>query len=242
MVAPAIESGVIPEPRMVAVVHVAVPVVSAIDAGVVVAAGEVGTRIISMAAKIAVGALHVSGIPARVHDARSVVHTHHRAPAVQTIANVHAAAVDRSNLSIGADAGRTTASQSDVPGSCWRTTGAARAATLGCTAAFRPASTLGRTAAFRPASTLGSAAFCSASTLGRTAAFRPASTLGCTPAFCPASTLGCTAAFCPASTLARTAAFCPASTLGCTAAFRRVATFGCVAAFRRVATFGLVPA
>src|SRR5580658_7963750 len=110
MVAPAIEPRVIPETGMVAVVHVPVPVVAAINAGVVVAAAEVSTRIVGVAAKIAVGTLHVSAIPTDVHYARSVVHTHHRAPPVQTIANVHAAAVDRSDLSIGSDARRTTTS------------------------------------------------------------------------------------------------------------------------------------
>src|SRR5208282_4854280 len=166
MVAPAIESGVIPETGMVAVVHVAVPVVAAIDAGVVVAAAEVGTGIVSVTAKIAVGTLHISAMPADVHDARSVVHTDHRAPAVQTIANVHAAAVDRSNLSIGADARRTTTSQRNVPGSCWRMSGSARAP------------------AVRLASTLGSAA-----TLSCMAAFRRVSALRTVPA------LGCMAAF-----------------------------------------------
>src|ERR1700733_9252190 len=153
MVAPAIESGVIPETGMEAVVHVTVPVVAAIDAGVVVAVAEVGTRIIGMAAAIEVGTLHVSAMRADVHHARSVVHTHNRATAVQTIANVHAAAVDRSNLSVRTDARGTTTPQRNVPGSCRSMT--ARVATRRGVSAIGRVSTLRGVTALRRVATFG---------------------------------------------------------------------------------------
>ena len=129
MVTPAIESGVIKETGMETVVHVTVPVVAAVDAGVVVAVAEVSARIVGMAAAIKVGTLHVSAMRAGVYYARSIVHADYGAAAVQTIADVHAITIDRSNLSIGADARGTTTVQRDVPGSCGRVTGRARVTT-----------------------------------------------------------------------------------------------------------------
>src|ERR1700733_14372081 len=169
MVAPAIESGVIPETGMEAVVHVTVPVVAAIDAGVVVAVAEVGTRIIGMAAAIEVGTPHVSAMRADVHHARSVVHTHNRATAVQTIANVHAAAVDRSNLSVRTDARGTTTPQRNVPGSCGSMT--ARVATRRGVSAIGSVSTLRPVSAFRPVSSR-MTALGSVSTFGRVSTLR----------------------------------------------------------------------
>src|SRR5580693_7246549 len=186
MVAPAIESGVIPETGMEAVVHVTVPVVAAIDASVVVAVAEVGTRIIGMATKIAVGTLHVSAMRAEVHDARSVVHTHNRATAVQTIANVHAAAVDRSNLSVGTDARGTTTPQRNVPGSCRSMT--ARVATRRGVSAFGRVSTLRPVSALRPVSSCmtalgGVSTFGRVSTLHGVTALRRVATFGGVSAF-----------------------------------------------------------
>src|SRR5208282_2094764 len=219
MVAPAIESWVIPETGMVAEVHMTVPVVAAIDAAIVMAVVEVRTRIIGMAAEIAVGTLHVSAMPARVHYARSVVHTHHRAPTVQSIANLHAVAVDRSNLSVGADARGTTTAQRNVSGSCRRMS--AHAATWGWASACGCAATCGSASAFSSAAGLRSAsAFGSVSTLRCVSALRCMSTLRSVSALRCMSALRCVSALRCMSALRSVSALRPVSALRCMSALR----------------------
>src|ERR1019366_7846929 len=60
-------------------------------------------------------ALHVSAVPSRVHDVGSVVFAHNRAPAVDPMRNVHAAAINRTNLAIGTDARLSSTLQRNVP-------------------------------------------------------------------------------------------------------------------------------
>src|SRR5580658_5736517 len=220
MEAPAIESWVIPETGMEAVVHMTVPVVAAIDAGVVVAAAKVRTRIISMAAKITVRTLHVSAaMGADVHHARSVMHPDHCAPAVQAIADVHAAAVDRSNLSVGTDARGTTTVQRNVPASCRSVTGPAGVSALGCMPTWRAVPALGAVATLR-----------TAPTLGRMPAFRRMSTLSGMPTFGGVAALG------GVSALRVVAAFSRVPALRGMSTFRRMAALRCMSALRCVST------
>src|ERR1035441_4103008 len=82
-----------------------------------------GSRIVNVvvaaalggAAAVAVAALHVSAVPSRVHDVGSVVFAHNRAPAVDPMLNVHAAAINRTNLAIGTDARLSSTLQRNVP-------------------------------------------------------------------------------------------------------------------------------
>jgi len=112
-------------------------------------------------------------VRAGVHHARSVVHTHHRAPAMQAIVNVHAVTVDRSNLSVGTDARGTTTPQRNIPDSRRRMTGCARVATR------RGVSAFGRMATLRGVATLRrvSAALRGVATLRRVSALRGVATL-----------------------------------------------------------------
>jgi hypothetical protein len=126
---------------------------------------------------------------------------------VQTITNVHAAAIDRSNLSVGADARGTAASQRDVPGSCRRMTGAACAAACCCVATRR-------VSAFGRVSTR-----CCVSAL---------TTLGCMPTLRCVSSFGCVA------TLRGMAALRCVSAFGCVSTLRRMAALRCVSTLRCV--------
>src|SRR5208282_870706 len=115
VIGPPVKAGIVEGSRIVAVVVIAAVVVAAIHAGPVVAVVIVRARIIGVAAAVNVAALHVSAVPSRVHDARSVVFTHNRAPAVDPMLNVHAAAINRTNLAIGTDACLSSTLQRNVP-------------------------------------------------------------------------------------------------------------------------------
>jgi len=57
-------------------------------------------------------------MPSSVHDARSVVFTHDRPPAVDAMLNVHAIAIDRAHRSILAESRAPASLQGNVPASC----------------------------------------------------------------------------------------------------------------------------
>src|SRR5271157_5250697 len=113
MVAPSIKPRMIPDPGIVAVVAMAAVVVAAIHSRPVAAVVIVSARIIGVPAPHHVGALHVSAIRSHVYDPHSVVHTHNRPAAVDSMLNVHPVPVDRTNLSIGTDARISPASKSN---------------------------------------------------------------------------------------------------------------------------------
>src|ERR1700678_2337181 len=117
MIAPCIKYWVIPNAGIVAIVGATAVEVAAIDAGPIDAVAVVCTRVIGMAATGYIGALHVSAVPAGVYDARSVVHTHNRAPAMHATVNLHAVAVDRANRSVATDVRRSPAAQRNVSAS-----------------------------------------------------------------------------------------------------------------------------
>jgi hypothetical protein len=99
---------------MEAIVGVTLPVVAAINSGVVGAVAIVRARIVGMTVANDVGPLHVSAIPPCVHYTHSVMFTHHRAPTVDRVINVHAVVIHGTNLTIGADARGPTAFQRNI--------------------------------------------------------------------------------------------------------------------------------
>src|ERR1019366_3576395 len=115
VIGPPVEAGIVEGSRIVTVVVAAAVGVAAIHAAPVVAVVIVRARIIGVAAAVDVAALHVSAVPSRVHDVGSVVFAHNRAPAVDPMLNVHAAAINRTNLAIGTDARLSSTLQRNVP-------------------------------------------------------------------------------------------------------------------------------
>ena len=65
-----------------------------------------------------VGALHITAMPSRIHHAGAVVLTHHPAPTMDPMLDVHAVAVDGAHRSVSADARRSSTLQADVPRPC----------------------------------------------------------------------------------------------------------------------------
>src|ERR1700722_2799184 len=126
MITPGIKSRVEPETRMEAVVSMTVPVVGAINGGMVGTMVIVCARIVRMTTAADVGPLYVSATPSGVYHAHSIMFTHHRASAVEPMVNVYAAAIDRPNLSIGADARGPAAFQRNLSRSLRRVPGCRR--------------------------------------------------------------------------------------------------------------------
>ena len=63
-----------------------------------------------------VGALHITAMSSRIHHAGAVMLTHHPAPTVDAVLNVHAIAINGPNRSIRANVRVSSALQTDVPG------------------------------------------------------------------------------------------------------------------------------
>src|SRR3984885_13629774 len=103
MEAPSIKSRMVPNPWVIAVVHMSAPAIPAIKPYAVVPVAIESSRIIRVPAAGHVGALHIAAMPSHVHDARSVVFTHNPAPTTDAVLNVHAAAVDRTHRPVRTD-------------------------------------------------------------------------------------------------------------------------------------------
>src|ERR1700678_4371833 len=114
MPAPSIKSGMVPDPRVIAVIRVSAPAVAAIKADMVASARIEGSRVVGTSAARHIRALHIAAVSPR-HDARSIALTHNRAPAANPVVNLHTVPVDRTDRPIRTDARRSTALQRNIP-------------------------------------------------------------------------------------------------------------------------------
>ena len=111
VIRPSIKSGVVPVRVVVAVVVVTTPAVAHINSGSVGTMVVVRPRIIGASATRDISALHVAAVSAHTHHPYAVARAHDRAPAAESIMNLHPVPIDRPDLPIGPNTRRPAASQ-----------------------------------------------------------------------------------------------------------------------------------